>query len=48
MVILLDHILDKVDFQSEQFNNFSMGLDGGYYLGGYSWIKDNNRVETGW
>lgn len=38
--IIWERVLDKVDFKQEQIFNFNAAPDGGYYLGGYSWIKD--------
>ena len=38
--IIWERVLDKVDFKQEQIFNFRAAPDGGYYLGGYSWIKD--------
>jgi hypothetical protein len=41
--IIWDRILDKVDFKQEQIFDFRAAPDGGFYLGGSSWIKDNNQ-----
>ena len=44
--IIWEKVLDNCDFNREQISNFTAALDGVYYLGGKSWIKDNHQARN--
>ncbi|MBK7232653.1 MAG: T9SS type A sorting domain-containing protein [Saprospiraceae bacterium] len=44
--IIWESVIDNVDYRQEEISDFAGAPDGGYYLGGYSWLKDNNQARN--